>query len=234
MTYLAVEKDDVIHERESFFWLSRNISSVRVLSMNEAIKEAERNQFLYIGINANNINYMPMLKILRDVTSDPIFISTTSYTMQEQTEATLNGADLFGQISDSPNDNYTAVMANINRINERAAQRKPTAKILTYGDILLAPTCHQAFIYDEEIRLTKNEMDILHYLMINRGSILSHKQIFRKVFDGEYDEASSDVIYSTLKRLRKKIKEVSAVEYIETVRDVGYRLIAGRNMKHGA
>jgi DNA-binding response OmpR family regulator len=75
---------------------------------------------------------------------------------------------------------------------------------------------------------------MLHYLMINRGSVLSHKQIYRKVFDGEYDESTSDVIYSTLKRLRKKIKEVSAVEYIETVKDVGYRLIAGRDRKQGA
>jgi len=127
--YLAIEKDIAVHERESKFWQSRNISSVRVLTMSEGIKEAAREQFLYIGINAANINYMPMLKLLREVTNAPILISITSYTMQEQGEATSNGADFFGQVSENPNDNYTSVMACIHRLNERASQPKPDIEI---------------------------------------------------------------------------------------------------------
>ena len=47
-----------------------------------------------------------MLKLLREVTPDPIFISTTTYTMQEQAIALNNGADLYGQISENPSENY--------------------------------------------------------------------------------------------------------------------------------
>jgi len=224
--YLAIEDDIAFHERESQFWLSRNILSKRVSSMSEGIKEAAREQFLYIGINAANINYMSMLRLLRDVTNAPILISTTSYTMQEQGKALNNGADLFGQISENSNENYDAVMACINRLNERAKQPKPDIEIITYNDILIAPSHHRAFIKDEEIHLTKNEMDILYYLTASRGQILSHEQLYTKLSNSENNELSSDNIYGTIKRLRKKIKEVSSVEYIKTIRDVGYRLIS--------
>ena len=225
VTYLAIEQDISIHERESKFWLSRNVSSIRVSSMREGIEKAISSSFLYIGINASNIDYLPYLRLLREVTKDPIFISTATYTMQEQGKALENGADLFGQISDNPSENYTSVMACINRLQERAEQRKPLIKIATWGDIFLVPSYHKAFIADVEIRLTKNEMGILHYLLLNKGNILSHEQIYREVFNREYDESSPEVIYSTIRRMRKKIKEITPFDYIENVRDVGYRIV---------
>jgi len=225
--YLAVEDDISIHERESAFWLSRNISSIRVSSMSDGIKEVAREKFLYIGINADNITYMPLLRLMRDVTTAPILISTTNYTMQEQYKALSNGADLFGAISENPNDNYDAVMACINRLNERAKQPRPEVEIVTYHDILISPSHHRAFVKDEEIvHLTRNEMDVLYYLTASRGQILSHEQLYSKIANNERSEISSDNIYNTVKRLRKKIKKVSQVDYIKTIRDVGYRLIS--------
>jgi len=116
-------------------------------------------------------------------------------------------------------------MACINMLNERAKQPKPDIEIITYSDILIAPSHHRAFVKDEEIHLTKNEMDILYYLTASRGQILTHEQLYKNLASGEQG-LSSDNIYSTVKRLRKKIKTVSNVDYIKTIRDVGYRLIS--------
>jgi two-component system response regulator VanR len=169
---------------------------------------------------------MSMLKLLRGVTHAPIFVSTTTFTAQEQAEAVSNGADLFAPIGETPSHNYDSIMACINRLNERAKQPKPDIELVTYKDILIVPSHHRAFIIDEEIRLSKNEMDILYHLTTNRGKILSHEQLYEKLTNTHESNAlSADNIYATVKRLRKKMKEVSQVEYIETVRDVGYRLI---------
>ena len=56
--YLAIENDIAIHDRDSAFWLSRNVASVRVSSMTE-------------GINGDNINFKPQLPLLREATNDP-------------------------------------------------------------------------------------------------------------------------------------------------------------------
>ena len=224
LTYLAVETDIAVHERESMFWLSRGISSVRVSSMREAIEIVQTKKFLFIGINSSNIDYLPLLRLLRESTNDPIFISSNAYTMQEQGVAIENGADLFGQLSDNPNDNFNSCMAAIKRLDERASQRKKPVAILYHGNILVAPTYHKAFVNDAEIKLTKAEMAILRSLMINKGAILTHNQIFETVYDGEFVESISDNIYSTVKRLRKKINEAGGCDCIETIKDVGYRL----------
>jgi hypothetical protein len=48
------------------------------------------------------VDYKPLLPLLREVTGDPIFILSLTYTMQEQGEAVRLAADLFGQFSDNP------------------------------------------------------------------------------------------------------------------------------------
>jgi DNA-binding response OmpR family regulator len=223
-TYLAVEGDDAVHERESKFWRSRNISVIRTLSMTEGIKEAMQKQFLYIGINAANINYQPQLSLLREATNDPIFISTTQYTMQEQGIAVSLGADLFGQISENPQDNYDTVMANIYALNERSKRRKPPVKLLPYANILLAPKRHQIFINDAEIKLTKTDFDLLHYFMLNRGIILTPEQIYNQVWKNERAECIEAVVKSAIARLRKKIGKEDETSLIENIWGVGFRL----------
>jgi DNA-binding response OmpR family regulator len=66
-------------------------------------------------------------------------------------------------------------------------------------------------------------MKILHYLMLNRGSVLTHGQICQNVY-ADYKDISTDSLYSVIKRLRKKMLDITQSDYIETVRDVGYRL----------
>ena len=122
-TYLVVENNDTVHKKESEFLTSYGISFARVSSMDEAIKEASKNQYTYIGIHADNINYMPMLRVLRGATDAPILISTSCYTTQEQSEAMNNGADLFWHINENSNDNYASVTTTINMVNEYLSLR---------------------------------------------------------------------------------------------------------------
>ena len=232
--YLAIEKDDAIHERESAFWLSRGIASLRVSSMTEGIKEAMKNQFLYIGINGDNINFKPQLPLLRETTNDPIFIATTAYTMQKQAEAVNLGADLYGQIGENPDDNYATVMANIHALHERAKRRKPHAKLIPYGNILVAPKHRQVFVIDKEVELTKIDFDLLCLFMNNRGVIMTPEQIYNRVWKNERAESVDDVVKSAIKRLRKKISghdTENGSGFIENIRDVGYRLPMAMSVK---
>ena len=195
--------------------------------MRKSNEEAMKTQFLYIGINADNINYKPQLPLLRGIADAPIFIATTTYTMQKQAEAVNLGADLYGQIGETPNDNFDTVMANILARQERAKRRKPPLLLLPYGNILAAPKHRQVFVRDREIELTKIEFDLLCLFLNNRGNILSTKQIYNRVWKNERDEAIDDVVKSAIKRLRRKISSHDTKigsEFIENIRDVGYRL----------
>ena len=225
--YLAIEKDDAVHEKESAFWLSRGIASIRVTSMTKGIEESMKNQFLYIGINDDNINYQPQLPILREATSDPIFIASSTYTMQKQAEAVKLGADLFGQAGGTPNDNYNTVMANVNALHERTKRRKPPAKLILYGNILVELKRRQVFVIDSKVELTKLDFDLLCLFLNNRDVILTPEQIYNRVWKNERAESVDDVVKRAIKRLRKKINghdTENGIGFIENVRDVGYKL----------
>ena len=225
LAYLAIERDIHVHNRESKVLLSCNISSVRVDSMNEGIERAVGSRFLFIVINADNINYISKLSLLRETTEAPILIATTSYTMQEHGRATCLGADFFGQISDNPNDNLKSVMAFVSRFNERGSRQGESANVIRYGDILIAPDYFKVYSGDHEVALSKTEFNILLYLISSRGRVLSHKQIYHHIWDYGYEESSHEIIKSAIKRLRKKLdSDGQCHSIIENVKGVGFRI----------
>jgi DNA-binding response OmpR family regulator len=75
------------------------------------------------------------------------------------------------------------------------------------------------------ISLTKKEFDILQYLLINKNRVLTRVQLTEHIWDNalevDYDSNYVDV---HIKNLRKKLGQHAEVDWIETVRGIGYRL----------
>ncbi|HTB30930.1 MAG TPA: response regulator transcription factor, partial [Bacteroidia bacterium] len=75
------------------------------------------------------------------------------------------------------------------------------------------------------INLTKKEFDILQYLLINKNRVITRMQLTEHIWDNalevDYDSNYVDV---HIKNLRKKLTHYAPVEWIETVRGIGYRL----------
>ena len=227
--YLAIEGDDAVHERESQFWLSRMFTAVRAFSICEAIKLVLNNDYLFIGINADNINYNPILRVLRDATIRPIFIVSSNYTKQEAGEAYCLGADLFEPASNRPEDNFKTKMGKLQSLYMRTKSslrksQKPQ-EIISFDDIIFNTSYRTVFIKDKELKLSRVELDVLQYMMDNPIRILTHDTICERFLKVEYGAGTPDAIYNLIKRLRKKIIKVSQFDYIYTVSDVGYQLI---------
>ncbi|HSY76260.1 MAG TPA: response regulator transcription factor [Bacteroidia bacterium] len=75
------------------------------------------------------------------------------------------------------------------------------------------------------ISLTKKEFDILQYLLINKNRVITRVQLTEHIWDNalevDYDSNYVDV---HIKNLRKKMGQHAEVDWIETVRGIGYRL----------
>ncbi len=75
------------------------------------------------------------------------------------------------------------------------------------------------------ISLTKKEFDILQYLLMNKNRIITRMQLTEHIWDNalevDYDSNYVDV---HIKNLRKKLTQHAPVEWIETIRGIGYRL----------
>ena len=77
-------------------------------------------------------------------------------------------------------------------------------------------------IRTDYLDLTKTEYGIIEFLSMNPGMVFDKDRIYEKVcgFDAE---GGSRVITELIRRIRKKFRQYTETEYIETVWGMGYR-----------
>ena len=228
--YLAVDSDIELAESEAVGWAKRGIIMDRVDTMSEAIKRIVlMNEYLYVGINSNVVNFMPLLETMRSVTKTPILIATSNFTTDKEIAALRKGADLYARFHTDTEgnirneDNIESVLAWVDSVNKRVSTSN---EVLFHGDILLSYDFRAVFINDTEIDLTKKEFGLIYHFMNKRGRVLSFKELYTTVWGDSYEEnISCDSIKSAIKRLRKKLgKDENDNSIIENVHGVGYKM----------
>jgi DNA-binding response OmpR family regulator len=78
-----------------------------------------------------------------------------------------------------------------------------------------------------KIRLTLMECDLLRYLVLNQGRIISRKELLEQVWR-VHEDTDTRAIDNFIVRLRRYIEDNPAEPvFLETVRGVGYRFLPG-------
>lgn len=113
------------------------------------------------------------------------------------------------------------VMELISRVKAllRRTAGKQEESVLQYGDIIIDNDKHSITVNGRSCELTYKEFELLKYLMINKGIVLSRDKIMNQVWGFDY-EGESRTVDMHIKTLRKKLDEAGGC--IKTVRNVGY------------
>ena len=104
-----------------------------------------------------------------------------------------------------------ALLRRTSRINEDSQ--------LIHEDILMDMDKHAVTVAGQLCELTFKEFELLKYLMLNQGIVLSRDKIMDQVWGFEY-EGESRTVDMHIKTLRQKLGEAGSK--IRTVRNVGY------------
>lgn len=115
------------------------------------------------------------------------------------------------------------VMELISRVKAllRRTQHAKEEAQLQHGSILLDNDKHAVSLGGVPCELTFKEFELLKYLMINEGIVLSRDKIMDQVWGFEY-EGESRTVDMHIKTLRQKLG--AAGSCIKTVRNVGYMI----------
>ena len=114
------------------------------------------------------------------------------------------------------------VMELISRIN--AVLRRSgteTGEKMEVSGLMLDNARREVHARGEAIKLTYKEYELLYYLMLNAGLVLSREKIVQSVWGYDF-EGESRTVDMHIKTLRKKLGASSSL--IKTVRNVGYKL----------
>ena len=189
-------------------------------SFYETLKK-ERPSLCLLDIMLPGEDGLSILKYLREHTATktiPVIMLTAKSTEYDKVVGLDGGAD-----------DYIAkpfgVMELLARIRSvlRRANPEPVTPDGHYsiGPVTLDTPRHTVTVHDKTVTLTLKEFDLLHYLMQNKGIVLSRDKIMTAVWGFDF-EGESRTVDMHIKTLRQKLGEGGAL--IETIRGVGYRI----------
>ncbi|MFZ1771094.1 MAG: response regulator transcription factor [Caldilinea sp.] len=123
---------------------------------------------------------------------------------------------------------FRELLARLRALLRRAADA-PKVTLLQVADLTLDTRTQRVQRAGRTIELTAKEFAVLEALMRDPGRVLSRTVIADHVWS--YDAFNqSNVIDVYIRNLRRKIDDGSTVKLIETVRGVGYRVVAVSNV----
>jgi DNA-binding response OmpR family regulator len=182
------------------------------------IELAQSGQFdlILLDIMLPELNGMEVLRRLRRSQSVPVIMLTARDSVSDKVAGLDLGAD----------DYITkpfAIEELLARI--RTALRKSGAAresdILTAQNLQMDVKSRTVTVDGTEVDLTKREFDLLHYLLKNKGIVVSRDALMENVWEFDFDGGTNAVdVY--IRFLRCKIDEVFGIKLIHTVRGVGY------------
>lgn len=160
-----------------------------------------------------------VLAEIRKNSQMPVIILTAKDALDEKVTLLTSGADDY---ITKPFD-IQELLARV-QIQLRHAGRQENKNCLSRGDLELDRTHFQVKVSGTVIdNFTKREFAILELLLHNPERVFSKEEMFEYAWEEPYvgETKTLDVHISNI---RKKLKNVTDTEYIETVWGIGYRL----------
>lgn len=109
-------------------------------------------------------------------------------------------------------------------LSEGVPETKDEPSKIAVDELCINILTHKCLLGGAEIRLTPSEFNILWYLCLNRGRVVSGKELFEAVWGEQYLD-SADTLMPHIARLRRKLGEPArSPRYIKTVWGVGYKI----------
>ena len=158
-------------------------------------------------------------ELKRDGKTDGIIIVSAKDSIDDKIEGLNLGADDYLPKPFHMSELHARVKSVLRR------RRFDGSKVITIKNMTIDPDNRTVAIDNNKMELNRKEFDILIYLYINKGRLVSKPALAEHVWGDHIDEADSfEFIYSQIKNLRKKLKDYNAPVQVKAVYGMGYKL----------
>ncbi len=156
---------------------------------------------------------------LREWSEIPILVLSAISDEQTKIDALQQGADDYVTKPFGPGELVARVSAALRRA--RGGTSEPRVEI---GSVIVDLAAHAVSVAGADVHLTPTEFSLLRILVLNRGLLMTHRQLLTEVWGPEHADATP-VLRTHIANLRSKL-QVGAPEQrlIRTDSGIGYRL----------
>ena len=222
MSKILIIEDDEKLRKELKIFLEKNGYEVVILeNFENTIEDAlnEKPDLILLDINLPYFDGEYICKEIRKTSDVPIIIVTSRDSEIDELISLNNGAD---QYVTKPY-NIQILLAKISGLLKRSKNVDINQSKLDCGKFILNISKSLIEKEDIKIELTKNELKILHFLILNKGKIVSRDEIINYLWDSE-SFIDDNTLTVNMTRLRTKLEEIGLKDIIETKRGQGYIL----------
>lgn len=173
-----------------------------------------------LDLNLPDMDGKDVLKALREWLQVPIIILSSRSADEDVIELLNLGADDYV----TKPFNFDLLLARISAHLRKSAVREAGEPELTNGDLRMDLVRHEVFLRGEKINFTPKEYALLKYFVVNRGKMLTHKDILKEVWGAAHSQ-DAQYLRTFIGQIRSKIeKNPSQPEMILTEPGIGYRM----------
>lgn len=180
-----------------------------------------------LDIMMPGMNGLEMCKKIRETNNIPIIMLSAKSTDLDKILGLGTGADDYVVKPFNPLELTARVKSQLRRytqLNPNSNVHETVKNEIGIRGLTINKDNHKVTVYDEEVKLTPIEFDILYLLASNPGKVFSTDEIFEKVWNEKVYEANNTVMVH-IRRLRGKMKEDERQDkIITTVWGVGYKI----------
>ncbi|WP_270507024.1 response regulator transcription factor [Paraclostridium sordellii] len=180
------------------------------------IKE-ENTDLILLDINLPQDDGFKICTEVRSFSKVPIiFITSRNTNIDELMAITLGGDDFITKPY-----NTQILLARINSILKRAYPDDKNMDVVEHNDLKLNILSSTIEHNGNVCELIKNELKILHYMLMNKGKIVSRVDIMEHLWDSSLF-VNDNTLTVNITRIRTKIEEIGVSDFIKTKRGQGY------------
>jgi DNA-binding response OmpR family regulator len=169
------------------------------------------------------IDGLDVCRVLRAESDIPIVMLTARTTEEDILTGLELGADDYITKPFSPRQLVARIRTALRRIKARPIHTDQDT--LSFGDLVISLARHEVTFKGYLITLTPREFKLLVMMAREPGRVFSRQQLLEYAFGPESESLERTVDYHIM-NLRRKLDDVQAAHYVQTVFGVGYRFAA--------
>ena len=218
-TIMIVDDNEQLQNEIGNLLIANRYSILKPTDFNkisQTVKDSSPDLIL-LDINLPNNDGFKICTEIRSFSNIPIiFITSRNTNIDELMSITLGGDDFITKPY-----NTQILLARINALLKRAYPNNSNMDVIEYNGLTLNILSSTIEHDQKNIELTKNELKILYYLLINKGKIVSRVDIMEYLWDSSMF-VNDNTLTVNITRIRNKIEEIGLKDFIKTKRGQGY------------
>ena len=228
MKLLLVDDDAEIRAsvRLGFELQWRDVEIVEAAAGGEALAavERERPDLVLLDVGLPDLDGYSVLREIRAFSAVPVIMLTA----RDQPIDTVRGLEAGADDYVTKPFDHLELMARVRAVLRRLDLRAPASRTAAYrnGALEVDVEAREARVDGERVALTASEWRVLELLVANAGWVVPYERLTARL-GGRDEPGDLEGLRVFVRRLRLKLgDDAHRPRYIETVRGLGYRLLA--------